>query len=404
MTSDLLWVTTRTAAVLLMGFLCLAAPAMGADSGHQPARAKTLRLELGTSAVFSPEGQLVVVAKEGGHVVVRRSDDEGKTWSEPAIVNAQPEAIAADGESRPRVAFGSKGSLLVSWARPLNKPYTGEIRLARSADGGRTFAAPITVHRDTAEITHRFESFAVGRDGRVTVAWIDKRDQELAKAEKRPYVGAAIYAAISDDDGISFKPEFKVADHSCECCRTTVTHDADGTPMVFWRHVFEPNERDHGIARLQPDGRVESVQRVTFDRWRIDACPHHGPSLVVDAEGVRHAVWFNQVGGEGHVFYGRLPRRAGEQVDGQRVVGGALAAHADLAVSGRRLAIVWKEFDGRKTLLRADISDDAGRSFRSLELGSAAGASDQPRALVRGEALFAFWRTEREGMRLFRLQ
>ena len=61
-------------------------------------------------------------------------------------------------------------------------------------------------------------------------------------------------------------------------------------PLFMWRHVFEPNERDHALTRLKPDGQVESVQRATFDRWKVDGCPHHGPSLVVDEQGVRHAV------------------------------------------------------------------------------------------------------------------
>lgn len=80
-----------------------------------------------------------------------------------------------------------------------------------------------------------------------------------------------------------------------------------------------------------------------------------------------------QVNGEGRVFYGRLPRREDESVPGQRTDGGTLVAHVNLAVSGPRVAIVWKEFDGKKSLQRGDV-------------------------------LYAFWRTEREGMRLFRLQ
>lgn len=389
--------------VLLASFLVVTLPVSGADGHHPSPPAKAPRLDLGTSAAFAPDGRLAMVAKDGGHVVLRLSSDDGANWSAPVKVNAIPEAIAADGESRPRLAFGQNGSVLVSWAKPLSKPYTGAIRFARSEDGLH-FSDPVTVHRDSSEITHRFESFAVGPNGQVVVAWIDKRDQERAKSEKQPYTGAAIYAAISDDDGVSFKPEFKIADHSCECCRTTVAMEADGTALVFWRHVFSPNERDHAIARVHADGRAEAVQRVTFDRWQIDACPHHGPSLALDANGVRHAVWFNQVNGEGHVFYGRLPRRAGEGVAGQRVVGGALAANADLAVSGRRVAIVWKEFDGQKTLLRAEVSEDGGDSFHGLELGSAAGGSDQARALQRGDMLYAFWRTEREGTRIFPLQ
>ncbi len=362
--------------------------------------AKKPRPELGTSAAFSPDGRLHAVAKQGEHVVLYRSDDDGLTWSAPAIVNARPEPISADGENRPKLAFAADGALLVSWTRPLGKPFSGEIRLAR-ADAGAAFAPPVTVHRDRAEITHRFDSLRVAPDGRVVVAWIDKRDLEAAKVRGERYRGAAIYAAVSDDGGRSFRAERKLADHSCECCRIAAAVDVDGAPLFMWRHVFAPNERDHAIVRLAADGAAEPLRRATFDRWRIDGCPHHGPSLAVDAAGRRHAVWFNLIDGEGQVSYGRLPTDGVDAAPvGRRRIGGAAAAHADLAVAGERVAVVWKEFDGSRTRLYASLSGDGGDSFRTLELAATAGASDQPRALVRGDALFAFWRTEGEGMML----
>jgi len=378
---------------------CLPAAAADAMAGMKHGA----RPELGTSAAFAPDGRLYAVSRQGEHVVVYGSDDEGTSWSVPVVVNARPEAISADGENRPKLAFGTDGALLVSWTKPLGKPFSGEVRFARAADREH-FSVPLTVHRDRAEITHRFDSLLATADGRVVVAWIDKRDLEAAKADRQAYRGAAIYAAVSDDGGRSFRPERKVADHSCECCRIAIASDRDGSPLLMWRHVFAPNERDHALTRLAADGGPEAVLRATYDRWQIDGCPHHGPSLAVDAAGNRHAVWFDQIAGEGQVSYGRLPRREGGRVERQRRVGGAGAAHADLAVSGRRVGIVWKEFDGKRTRLRADLSDDGGETFRTLELAASDGASDQPRALVRGDALFAFWRTADEGMRLYRLR
>src|SRR5574343_1682130 len=326
----------------LVGPEVLAADAM-------PGMTKAARPELGASAAFAPDGSLLAVAKQGEHVMMYRSSDEGRTWSPPAVVNAQPEAISADGETRPKIAFAADGGLLVSWTHPFPKSNTGSIRLARSADG-RNFSPPLTVHKDPAEITHRFESLLTTPDNRVILAWIDKRDLEAAKVARNAYRGAAIYAALSTDGGRSFQPEFKLADHSCECCRVTSAIDADGAPLFRWRHVFAPNERDHALVRLQSDGTAGSVQRATFDRWKVDGCPHHGPSLAVDGQGSRHAVWFN----DGKVSYGRLVERNGDiAVEGQRTVGGPRAAHADLNVTDKQLAIVWKEFDGERTRLRA---------------------------------------------------
>lgn len=376
--------------------------AQAADAVPTMRPAKAARPELGSSAVFAPDGTLLAVAKQGEHVMVYRSSDEGRSWSPPAVVNAQPEAISADGENRPKIAFAADGALLVSWTHPFPKPNTGSIRFARATDG-QTFSPVQTVHRDSAEITHRFESLLVMPDNRVILAWIDKRDLEAAKANKAPWRGAGIYAAVSTDGGRSFQPEHKLADHSCECCRVTSAIDADGAPLFMWRHVFEPNERDHALARLKPDGTVESVQRATFDRWKVDGCPHHGPSLVVDERGVRHAVWFNQKDGAGRVFYGRLAAGSDIAVEGQRQIGGPRAAHADMAVAPGKLAIAWKEFDGERTQLRGLMSADGGDSFSEIALAATDGASDQARVIRRQNQLFVFWRTEKEGFRLFPL-
>lgn len=386
------------AACLTVGFCGAVFAADG-----MPAMKKAARAELGSSAAFSPSGKLYAVSKQGEHLMLYRSDDEGQTWSPPVVVNARPEAISADGENRPKLAFAKDGGLLVSWTQPLSRPFSGAIRLARSDDGIR-FSEPLTVHGDRSEITHRFESMVVAGDGRVVLAWIDKRDLEDAKNENKPYRGAAIYSASSVDGGRSFQAEQKIADYSCECCRIAAAVDETGAPVFMWRHVFAPNERDHALVRINASGAGGRFWRATQDRWRIDGCPHHGPSLAISADNVFHAVWFNQVGGEGRVFYGRLPRKEGEAISGQRAIGGPTAAHADLSVSGTRVAIAWKEFDGQKTVLRAEVSDDAGLSFRPLNVAESAGATDQPRVLSRGDVPYVFWRTEREGMRVYRLQ
>lgn len=378
----------RAAALLL-----LALPGLAGAADMMPGKG---RPELGSSAAFAPDGSLLVAAKQGEHVMLYRSRDDGQHWLPPVTVNAKPEAISADGENRPKVAVASDGGILVTWTRPLGKPYSGAIRLARADDGER-FSAPITVHRDPAEITHRFESLLTLPDNRVVVVWIDKRDLEIAKAAKSPYRGAALYTASSADGGRSFQAERKLADHSCECCRIAGALDRDGSPLFLWRHVFAPNERDHALAGLNADGSARPLQRATFDRWKVEGCPHHGPSLAVDADGVRHAVWFNQKEGQGRVFYGRLSAQGEGPVEGQRPIGGPRAAHADLVAADGRVLIVWKEFDGERTRLRALLSTDGGQGFAARELAATEGASDQPRALRRGAQTFAFWRTEREG-------
>jgi hypothetical protein len=334
-------------------------------------------------------------------VLVRSSRDFGKQWSTPVRVNVTPEPVEVDGDSRPRIAAGKEGEIYVTWTKPLAKPYTGEIRFARSVDGGRTFSAPRAVHVDRQQITHRFDSLAVAADGRVFVAWIDKRDMVAAGGKEADYRGAALYYAVSDDRGATFRGDFKAADHSCECCRIALLPQDDGSMLALWRHVFAPNIRDHALARLKPDGTVDGFRRATFDDWKIDACPHHGPSLAAGAGGELHAVWFSGAPDKSGAFYGRLGI---ETPVGVRRLGDDTAEHPDLAVAGERVAIVWKEFDGQRSTLRALTSTDRGRTFRATDVAGTAGASDQPRLLSYNDRFFVFWNTRAEPLGVFEVK
>ena len=383
---------------LLLGMavhVCVLAQPHGSHSGHA--------LRLAASAAFDANGVLWAVSVDGNHVVARRSGDFGKRWSPAQRVNAVAEAIGAEGDARPKIAIGASGAsgaggeIYVTWTKPLAKPYTGDIRFVRSLDGGKTFSAPLTVHADRQEITHRFDAITIDKEGKIFLAWIDKRDQ---MKQGNAYRGAALYYAVSDDKGASFKGDYKAADHSCECCRIALLPREDRGVLALWRHVFEPNVRDHALVTLHADGRANMMRRATFDEWAIDICPHHGPSLAADGSGRLHAVWFTQGAKRSGVFYGRLHERDGGGVDVLRAVGGEAAAHADLAAHQQRVVVVWKEFDGTRTRLRTMVSVNAGGTWRERDIAATEGASDQPRVLMHEGRFYAFWNTQREAHRV----
>jgi hypothetical protein len=369
-------------AALIAAAQIAAATAANAASMDRPA--------FGTSAAVDGAGRIWVAyaqpAGQAGQVVLQRSDDNGATWQAPVRVNAVVEPVAADGENRPKLAFGSAGEIYVTWTSPTSAQFTGDIRFARSLDGGKTWSTPTVVHRDRQLITHRFESLLVDAKGRLWVTWVDKRDLQAAQEAGRAYRGAAIYYARSDDRGATWSGDTKLADGSCECCRIALASDSQGRVAAMWRHVFEPNERDHAFAFLGTS--QTKVERATVDRWRVDACPHHGPSLAFGPDGTRHAVWFNQVDGQGRAFYGQLS--AGGPSNVHTLPAGA--THADLAVAGRNVAVAWKRFDGAVTKIESLISNDAGRSFAPGPSLQTAGDSDQPRLVQAGERILVAWR------------
>jgi len=374
---------------LLLVLACCASASASAQHGHHPPGGPALA----ASAAVDPQGTLWAVAVEGRHVVLRQSPDFGRSWSAPRRVNAAPEGVGTEGDARPKIAVGPRNDLHVTWTTPLAKPYTGHIRYSRSVDGGATFAPPVTVNSNREEITHRFDALTVTPGGQVFIAWIDKRDAvAAARAKRAAYAGAAVYFAVSKDGGATFGPDGKLADHSCECCRIALLPTGNDRVLAFWRAVLPPNVRDHALGEMRADGTVAGVRRATFDDWRIDVCPHHGPSLAMDGNGRLHGVWYTD-GKAAGVFYGRL-RDGG--VDGQRRIGGDAAAHADIAAHGATVAIAWKEFDGRVTALKALLSQDAGASWRERTLATTGDASDQPRLLMHDGRFYVFWNTARE--------
>jgi hypothetical protein len=378
---------------LLFGFASMpAAFAQGmhmAGMSHEP--------ELGASAAFDAHGRLWLVTVRDGHVLLQHSDDLGKTLGKPVEVNAIAEKIYDEGENRPKVAFGPGGQIYVTWSHPLAGPWTGYVRFARSLDGGKHFSAPITVNHDLAKITHRFDALAVDGHGRVVVAWIDKRDEEKAKAAGKSYLGAAIYYSWSDDGGKTFASDHRLMEHSCECCRIALAREPDGNVAAFFRGVFGDNIRDHAFAVLRTDGKAVHPERATFENWKIAACPHQGPGLAVGANGVLHGMWYEASHGPA-IWYGQL--HPGHPPTHVLKIGGSGAGHADVAVHGRDVWVAWNQVDAKGYRLMRRVSHDGGDTFdapRALAESDAAVYS--PQLLVRDGRAYVAWNTA-NGFRL----
>jgi len=319
---------------------------------------------LAISVAFDSNGKLWRASVRNGFVLVDASEDLGKSFSESVKVNQSEQKIGADGEARPKIAIDSKGNIYLTWTEALKTPFAGYVWFSRSINGGKSFEKPYIVHQDRAEITHRFDALNVAPDGKITVAWVDKRDLMAAKAADKPYDGAAIYYAISTDAGKTFAPEQKLADSSCECCRIALTNKPDGTVVAMWRHVFAGSERDHAIAEINSN-KPPVIVRASFGHWKIDGCPHHGAALAYGEGFGYHMAYFDGAGDKPSLMVSRMdgeawvsspPKKFGNMKNS--------AGHPALLSLGEKVWLVWKETNAAKeTEIYQMKSDDGGKSW-----------------------------------------
>ncbi len=351
------------------------------------------------SATFDNDGRLWVAFVQNEHVYVSYSNDEGRNYSAAVAVNPVPEDAEHNGENRPKIIVDRDGTLYVSWTLKTSPRFTGEIRFSRSTDGGRHFEEPRTVNDDELFTGHRFESLFLTEAGQLYITWIDKRDLEAHIAEEEEYVGAAVYYAVSEDQGKSFSQNYRVANHSCECCRIAIAPRGPENIAILWRQIFGEMTRDHAIAVLTPDGQTLETHRASYDEWQINACPHHGPTMVQSEQtGNYHMSWFTNGDLHQGIYYGRFSFESAKPENVYRVDGSPGAGHPFLGEYEDTLYLVWKGFDGQQSLLQLIYSKDDGQTWSDPEtLMTTSEGSDHPLIISHQDGLYLSWKSDEHG-------
>jgi hypothetical protein len=397
----------RTAMRLTFSALAFVALAGAAAAQHQhhgdamKSFSADAREAFTATPAFGPDGTLWVARGTGDRVLVARSDDLGKTFTDPVSVTTDPINLDWGPDSRPQLVVDKGGGLVLTYAIFQDERFNGRVYTTRSTDG-TVFTPPVPITSDTA--SQRFQTVGIDPDGRVFAAWLDKRNAAGVSAAGKPYPGAALAYAWADEHG-RFADTRLAFDNTCECCRLGLAFAGPGRPAIMFRNIFEGSVRDHAVVTFKNPTTPGPLRRVSVDGWKIEACPHHGPSLAIAPDGSYHAAWFTGGSARQGLFYARAdsadapfsPPRALSSPNRQ-------PARPFVLATSSAVHLVWKEFDGEKALVRWEVSHDGGRSWSEPRtIAETADASDHPLLIARGARVFLSWLTKNEGYRLIPL-
>lgn len=302
-------------------------------------------------------------------IYLATSDDAGTTFGAPVRVNALEGDGRVSGEIPPRVALhrasgASRPEVVVAW----NAKDAGTgIKLARSRDGGRTFATPLLLQAAGAPGDRGWHALTVDASGTAHVVWLDHRGLAEAKAAEAPAAPAAKPAAAAhaghgsgDHDGVAMAQksrlyyarvgdtasiESSVVAGVCYCCKTALAPTSRGV-VAAWRHVYAGNMRDIAFQWLGAPTAAQPT-RVSEDAWAINGCPDDGPAMAVGSGDRVHIVWPTVIPGPepmGALFYSAMTDGATFGAR-QRVptLGAPKPSHPQVLDAHGRIIVAWDE-------------------------------------------------------------
>jgi peroxiredoxin len=228
-------------------------------------------------------------------------------WSAASTIT-QGEKLVANWADFPSSVRGGDGTLVAHWAEYSGPgPYSYDVILGRSTDGGRSWRRLGPAHDDGTRTEHGFVSLLKEERG-VRAFWLDGR--ETAGAQGHEHHGAGAMTLRTTALGKALEKGELLDERVCDCCGTSAAMTSEG-PVVVYRNRDEDEVRDIFIVRRTREGWSEPAP-VHADGWRIPGCPVNGPAV---------------------------------------------------AARGRRVVVAWYTLAGERPRVRLAFSDDAGARF-----------------------------------------
>ena len=262
------------------------------------------------------------------------SKDGGKTFPAPVVIPSSKN-VHPHSENMPKVIFKPSGEIIALWGaanpNPINK-YSGFVYYAQSFDNGKTWSDARPLVADTTSYDQRYFDVALLKNGEAAIIWLDNRKQTTAE-------GSALYYA-STDGKKGFQNEKLISEGCCQCCRTDLFVDSKNDIHVLYRGIIG-SVRDM-VHAVSTDGgsSFSKPKRISNDNWVLKGCPHTGPAMSENEEGLQFA-WYT--GGAKKGSYYTSSNNNGNSFAGEDSISHA-GRHPQLCVlSNNDLVTVWDE-------------------------------------------------------------
>jgi hypothetical protein len=264
------------------------------------------------------------------------SEDKGKTFNHPVEIPGSTN-VHPHGENMPKLIFKPSGEIIAVWGAANPNPknaYSGLVYYSQSFDNGKTWTKPGSLTKDTASFDQRYFDVALLPGGEAGIVWLDNR-----KRSKKE--GSGLYYAVTK--GINgFGDEQLISEPCCQCCRTDLFIDKKENIHVLYRAIINDSIRDMVHIVSADKGRsFSSPKRISKDNWVISGCPHTGPAMAENSEGL-HFTWFSG-GGSAGIYYNNSADN-GQSFSSRDNVSGRNSKHCQIAsLSNDSILIVWNE-------------------------------------------------------------
>ena len=263
------------------------------------------------------------------------SADGGKSFGKTIVIPSS-NSIQPHSENLPKIIVRPSGEIMALWGaanpNPKNK-YSGLVFYSQTFDEGKTWSEPKPLVSDTTSYDQRYYDVALLPGNEIGVTWLDNRKS----TDKE---GSGLYFAATEGSN-GFQREKRISEQCCQCCRTDLFVDSKKSIHVLYRGIINDSIRDM-VHIVSDDGgkNFSLAKRISNDNWVIKGCPHTGPSMAENKEGL-HFAWFTGGANKG-CFYTQSGDNGNSFSQHERI--SLLGSHPQISsFANGGLVITWDE-------------------------------------------------------------